>query len=189
MDLIFTGVGSRDIPHHYLKDCYQIGVRFGQLGATCRSGHAPNSDCAFEQGTKRGGGRIESFLPGVFLNEQLADEVEFFDATQFPNWPEAQALAASVHPNWNAVVNSRSDFALRAHTRNAYQVLGSALDRPSDLLVCYAPPNADGSVKGGTNTAWQLAKQNSVPCYNIAVEEDRDRLKEFLLKLRTEKSL
>ena len=52
------------------------------------------------------------------------------------------------------------------HTRNVYQVLGKDLKSPSTFLLCWAPPTPDG-VKGGTNTAVQLAKKHGAEVINI----------------------
>lgn len=180
--LTVTGVGSRDIPYDALREVYRVGVRFGQAGATLRSGRARNTDTAFEEGVLSGGGSIEIYLPGPSFGGRSAGG-PYIDATKLKNWDKAMELAQSVHPNWNAVLKARSDFTLRAHTRNAFQVLGRDLNTPADVLVCWAPPTLSG-VKGGTNTAWQIAKLWDIPRFNLAVEEDCLELKAYLLELR-----
>ena len=51
------------------------------------------------------------------------------------------------------------------------------LDTPSDVLVCYAEPKNSIHVKGGTNTAVQIAKMYNIPVYNLYYEED---IKKFI---------
>lgn len=37
-----------------------------------------------------------------------------------------------------------------------------------------------GNIKGGTATAWNLAKAHGVPCFNLYNEEDKQRLIKFV---------
>ncbi|HET8687460.1 MAG TPA: hypothetical protein VFM18_12470, partial [Methanosarcina sp.] len=65
------------------------------------------------------------------------------------------------------------------HTRNMYQVLGKSLNEPSRFLVCYAEPTLHG-VKGGTNSAVVLAKRYNVKVYNLWLEADLQRIKQYV---------
>ena len=70
-------------------------------------------------------------------------------------------------------------------TRNVYQVLGLDLKTPSKALFCYAQPtkNKQGiviGVKGGTNTAIQLAMKHNIPIYNFYLQEDIDKVKSLM---------
>ena len=69
-------------------------------------------------------------------------------------------------------------FAYRCfHCRNVLMVLGPDLESPSEFLICWSPWNKSKSgVKGGTNTAYQIAVANNIPVYNFFDEGSVDRL-------------
>lgn len=50
------------------------------------------------------------------------------------------------------------------------------LNNPSSFLICWAQVDKHGQLKGGTRTAWELAKAHGVPCFNLYNEEDKQRL-------------
>jgi hypothetical protein len=56
---------------------------------------------------------------------------------------------------------------LKLHQRNIHQVLGKDLSKPSSFLLACSNEDRNGDVKGGTRTAWMLAKQLDVPCFNL----------------------
>ena len=58
--------------------------------------------------------------------------------------------------------------------------LGPTLNVPSKFLICYAKVDKHGTLVGGTRTAWECAKQNNIPCFNLFFEEDRERIMEFI---------
>jgi hypothetical protein len=99
----------------------------------------------------------------------------FLNPERYSTFREAMELVSSIHPNWAACKRG----ARAMHTRNVYQVLGRDLSHPSKFLICYAPTQGKG-VKGGTNTAYMLAKLKGVPCFNLYVDKDRDRIVEWL---------
>ncbi len=143
----YTGVGSRDTPPSMLQLMTRIAARLALDGYTLRSGGAVGADQAFEQGAT---------LKAIFFAH---------DAT-----PAAMNVAAALHPAWNRC----SPFARRLHGRNAFQVLGAALDSPSDFLICWT---ADGCIHhnartintGGTGTAISIASTNGVPVHNLSL--------------------
>ena len=63
--------------------------------------------------------------------------------------------------------------------RNMHQVLGLTLDVPTDFIVCWTP---DGKASGGTGQALRVAKDFSIPIYNLKNADDLECLKEDLLK-------
>jgi len=82
-------------------------------------------------------------------------------------------MASFIHPNWGAVVHSRlANFTVAAHARDCTQVLGRNLDDPVEFLVCWAPLEGD-SIKGGTRTAYELARHLGIPTFNLVREHDR----------------
>jgi len=70
------------------------------------------------------------------------------------------------------------------HSRNVFEVLGKKLDLKSDFLLCYAKPTMRG-VKGGTDTAFRLAKSLKIPTLNLWT----DGVAEAILKTKNLKEL
>ena len=88
---------------------------------------------------------------------------------------QAEEMASSIHPAWERL----SRGARGLHSQNIFQCLGATLDVPSKFLICYAEVDKHGTPKGGTRTAWECAKRNNIPCFNLFFEEDRERLTKF----------
>lgn len=178
----YTGVGSRETPAEILKLIKRIACKLAEEGYHLRSGAADGADTAFEEGffdwlisTNGEGPALASiYIPWAGFN-----------STKGVSYPEgvlkiggslaARLIAEEVHPAWDKC----SQGAKALHTRNVSQVLGDDLTTPSSFLICWAPPTKTG-VKGGTNTAWQLAKRYNIPCFNLAVQEDRERVERWL---------
>ena len=141
----YTGVGSRSAPRHVLNLIERMAEALAEDRWVCRTGHAPGADQAFERGA---GHRAEVYLPWPKF-EQAAP----LTARTVVDCPTGEALeiAARFHPAWDAL----SRGARMLHGRNAHQVLGLYLDRPSDMLVCWTP---EGSGDGGTGQAIRIAE-------------------------------
>lgn len=171
----YTGVGSRETPENICKLIERIAFKLADLGWHLRSGGAQGADAAFEKGV------IEHGMPWADLTQYMSIYIpwELYHPTGVCNKIvgsiESDAIAASVHPAWGRC--SRGAKAL--HSRNVYQVLGDDLQTPSSFLICWAEPTKTG-VKGGTNTAWQLAKKQGIKCFNLYLEEDRQRIEKWL---------
>lgn len=89
----------------------------------------------------------------------------------------AERIARRIHPNWKAMKSGGKAL----HTRNVFQVLGTALDLPSDIIVYYAKFNAEGNeVTGGTRTAVMLAREHNIPEFNLILPDDIDRLLAYM---------
>jgi hypothetical protein len=132
-------------------------------GYALRSGAAEGSDSYFEGCSTNAFNEI--YLPKDGFNGRNGDCRGAIDARYLPNYQKARRIASKVVSHWNSI---QSDFALQAHTRNIYQVLGLDLDSPSDFLVCCAPPlKGKPFVDGGTNTAVIMAFRNNVPIFNL----------------------
>lgn len=180
MTKYFTGVGSRDITEEEYRLIVDIGVYLASIGYHLRSGGAVGSDTAFFKGVS------------IFYNHQYHqmvdervyipwdnyDEQVFSASTPYvrslsksDHATECFNIAESIHPAWGKCKRG----ARSLHARNVLQVLGDDLLQPSNLLVCCATPTKTG-VKGGTNTAYMLAKKYNIPCFNIRVDEDRERI-------------
>jgi hypothetical protein len=167
----YTGVGSRDIPPWAYFELKAIAKRLSLDGYVVRSGGADGADTAFYQG---GYPNTEIYLPWDGFNNMTAGH-EHVNAKSLDNHTEACKIAASFHPAWDKLSNG----AKLLHARNAYQVLGFNLDDPSLVLICYAPPKGMG-VKGGTSTAFEIAKSWRVPTYNIYLPNELRDIKSIL---------
>lgn len=204
----YTGVGSRETPEHILKFIEQVAYWLAGRGYTGRSGSAAGTDTAFEQGFNRHeivNGvsdyvSFESYLPWKGFSGIREDSVHIV-TPELPDYNEAFSIASTIHPAWSRL--GRGAKAL--HARNVYQVLGLDLKTPSCplrglnevqqaqsascVLFCYAQPtkNKQGivtGVKGGTNTAVQLAMKHNIPIYNFYVPEDIDKVKSMMEKYK-----
>lgn len=189
LNLHYTGVGSRETPNDILKLMNQVAYRMAELGYTGRSGSAAGADAAFEQGyfeyqnfkaTKNTLANFEAYLPWKGFSDITEDRVHIV-TPNLNNYQEACDIAATIHPIYHKLKRG----AKALHTRNVYQVLGLDLNTPSKVLFCYAQPtyNKQGEltgVKGGTDTAVQLAMRHGIKIYNFYFEEDVQAVKELL---------
>lgn len=189
----YTGVGSRETPEPLLKFIEEVAYWLAGRGYTGRSGSAAGADTAFEQGFNlyeivNGVSdyvRFEAYLPWEGFSDINEDSIHIV-TPELPNYDEAfDIIAPTIHPAWNRL--GRGAKAL--HTRNVYQVLGLDLKTPSCVLFCYAPTtkNRQGvvtGVKGGTNTAVQLAMKHNIPVYNFYLQEDIDKIKNMMEKYK-----
>ena len=203
MNIYATIVGSRDIPADYFRQLYRITQLLIALRFTVRSGGATGSDNACDMAAVRMCSKhahyhpegpsfhdllhrsYECYLPGPRFNGHRADDDDsiYIDVqAQGALYEKAEAMALEMHPN-PAALRAKPSF-LQLHARNMFQVLGRDLETPSSVLVCYAPPQGQ-SVKGGTRSAFELAKRFNVPRINIHPDAwDADRKK--LIKLEEE---
>jgi hypothetical protein len=166
---IYTGIGSRNTPEDIGDIMKKLASKLEQEGWKLRSGGAGGADSFFEAGVtcinnkqiyipwKSFGGLTHSIVvPGDYKTK-------------------AEQIASEIHPAWNKC--SRGAKAL--HTRNVCQVLGADLQTPSKFLVCWAESSGD-SIKGGTRTAWEIAKMHNIPCFNLKNELDYVRLMSYM---------
>jgi hypothetical protein len=133
----------------------QIAKFLCDLGYILRSGGAPGADSAFEKGvddyTKK-----EVYIPWKGFNER--DNISDI----FRISVQASIIASEIHPAWSRLTPA----ARRLHARNIPQVLGKHLESPSKFVVCWT----EGSKNvGGTRTAIILARQHSIPVFNLAL--------------------
>jgi hypothetical protein len=171
----YAGVGSRETPSKALEALRSIGMRFGALGYTLRSGGAEGADSAFESGCDEVSGLKEIWLPWKNFNGRRSNLLP--DNRHYE-------LAATVHPYWDNL--SRGATAL--HARNVGQILGSNVSTPVDFVVCYTEDGSEseaevGKKTGGTGTAIRLASRHGVPVFNLGKEDALERLEVFLKTL------
>ncbi len=154
----YCGVGSRETPSSALAMMRRIAAYLVDCGYTLRSGHAEGADQAFERGAE---GKAEIFLPWKSFNSSIPIcGKAFFDPT-----PEAETLAAEIHPSWTKLSNG----GRKLHARNCHQVLGPDLDDPVDFVVCWTP---GGRMVGGTATAIRIARREGIHVHNLGRSKD-----------------
>lgn len=171
----YTGVGSRATPTVVLKLMNQIAKKYVTGGWLLRSGGAEGADTAFENGCVIAHGKLEIYIPWDGFGQHYHDSKRVVLVKDQIILDGAERLAAEVHPNWSACSHSVRNL----HTRNAFQVLGANLLRPSQALICWAPIQGS-SIKGGTRTAWEIAKLYSIPCFNLADPRTQQKFEQFV---------
>lgn len=179
----WTGIGSRETPKDILQLMEKIAYKLADLGYVLRSGAAPGADTAFENGTKKYARDVDYFpsaciyIPWTGFTEidhYYKDWYKILD--RMPKKAEAYQLASETHPAWERC----SKGAKALHARNTFQILGSNLNDPSSFLICWANVDKNGNIKGGTATAWNLAKKYGVPCFNLNNPKDKERILKWL---------
>lgn len=149
--MIYAGIGSRETPSEICKLFSFFAQKLGDRGQTLRSGGAPGADTAFEEGLSPQHPR-EIYLPQKGFNKSLSDLYQVTSA--------AYDLAQRYHPAWSRC----NDKAKSLHARNGYQILGSTLDKPVDMVICQTK---DGSGEGGTGQAIRIAKAYNIPVFDF----------------------
>lgn len=173
----YSGIGSRETPIDICEMMQRIAFKLSQEGWMLRSGGAPGADSAFYEGASNSFSECtpEIYLPWYGFNSLYTEAGLLYPST-FKNWEEAKEIAKHIHPNWDAC----KDGARSLHSRNIYQVLGQDLSTPSKFLICWAKEDKQGNPTGGTRTAYMLAINNNIPCFNLFNEDDRNRIKLWL---------
>lgn len=174
-----TIVGSRETPPEVAEILKMVGTLHGNHGYFVRSGHSGVADLAGEEGValSKNPTNMELYLPWRSFGSQHNDSSCYIVANKLDNHAEATALAKSVIPHWDKLTNG----GRLLHSRNPYQVLGIDLNTPSSALYCYAKKLKNGQVKGGTNTAVQVALKYNVPVINLYDEVLLRMYKELFL--------
>lgn len=168
-----TTIGSRSTPQDILADMKALGASLAAAGFTGRSGHAGGADQAFEIGFND---QFEIYLPWPDFGCDTPYRGKTF---VFADDSVAMQIASEIHPNWKAC----SRGAKLLHSRNVYQVLGADLKTPSIALICWTK---DGKTIGGTATAINLARRETIPVYNLATMSSEEVWKEICSLTTTE---
>lgn len=146
----YAGIGSRQTPELVLEVMRALGKKLAQEGWLLRSGGADGADSAFEAGCDAGGGKKQIFLPWRGFNHNSSLLITVL--------PEAFDLAAALHPAWEAC----SPGAKKLLARNCHQILGPNLDDPVDVVYYWCPVAVDGTLRGGTSLAVNLAVSRGI---------------------------
>lgn len=168
--MFYTGVGSRDVTPDEYALMSVISQRLACRGWTLRSGGADGADSAFEEGVVQAHGKKEIYIPWQGFNGRKSYH-DVIIGNHLYSWNAAKEMASTIHPAWDLL----SIGAQSLHARNCYQVLGEKLDKPSTFLIACSDP-VGNSVKGGTRTAWELAKRHHIQCFNLRVGRDKERI-------------
>ena len=173
----FTLVGSRHISEKEYLTLFGLAKYFAQHGYILRSGKADGADTAGELGFREG-----TYLkPEIYIpwKNFKGGSVLLGDEIVLPMPKETLEYVKKIHPAFDRL----SQGALKLHQRNIHQVLGLDLHTPSEILIACADFKFDQynieRVKGGTATAWNLAKEFNIPCINIRNRSKEEILTEF----------
>lgn len=183
MQKIFTGVGSRDTPLLMLTLIFYLSRKLASEGWGMRSGGARGADSAFYNGYMDYFNKVTNihylnvtvYVPdhnhkAFHLYRQNCKVLADMD-----NKDEAYKIAESVIPHWQ----NCNDYAKSLHSRNAYQVLGDDLKTPSNVFICWTLITKD-SIKGGTRTAYEIAKNNNIRIINLANPKHYNKVLQML---------
>lgn len=169
--LYYAGIGSRQTPVDVLEEMKSIAYQLAQQNWTLRSGFAGGADMAFTEGADAIDGGMEQYIPWSGFNNAPRNDDRFICLEPSK---EQLDIAEYFHPAWNKC----SPAAKKLHARNVNQILGKDLDTPSKMVICWTP---NGKAGGGTGQAIRIAQYYSVPIFDLALVETRDKLNEFLL--------
>lgn len=183
-------VGSREAPEEALAMARGLGRALTDRGIAITSGDADGMDLAGYEGAITSpsfelvGARIFLHKSPVYHQNRpprYADERIFFDASQFYNWEQARQLAFEARGTFERL----SDGGIALHSRNAYQVMLDDLNSPVGSVVFWARPIGNkGQVKGGTNTAVQIARRFHVPLVNLYTDEGMRKIESYIERSR-----
>jgi hypothetical protein len=155
---VYAGIGSRSTPGHILVIMQQLATRLATLGWVLRSGNCCGADQAFQGGANQVDPKlVELYLPWPGYE---AEHIAVGNGVYTP-CSLAYRIAAEYHPAWDKC----SHGARAMHARNVQIVLGTELDRPVDLVICWTP---GGKAVGGTAMGIRLAQAHRIPVYNLA---------------------
>lgn len=174
-DLIYTGVGARKTPPAILAIMSEIGTYLAGEGFKLRSGAAAGADTAFELGHKKISNNAEIYLPWKGFRKNIPDCSSDIVLT-----PELEDKCLDILVEAKVEVNIRyyKQGVRKLFARNVLQLLGTGLDLPSSMCICWAPgPDLyTGKVNGGTRIAVDLARYYEVDVYNLKLAKDRAKL-------------
>ena len=165
----YSGIGARRTPPEVLRLMTRAAFALLKRGYVLRSGHAIGADTAFERGA---GQAAQIFLPAPGWRGSAST----FHAAALGEgiWGRAREIAAAHHPAFATI----SRFVQDLHTRNVFQVLGPALESPSEFVLCWT---ADGEATGGTGQALRVAATYGVPVYNLQRPRERAHVERHLV--------
>ncbi|MND21086.1 DNA recombination-mediator protein A [compost metagenome] len=174
--MIVTGIGTRYPSQRGFEMLYQIARRMAHQGWNLRSGGAIGCDTAWENGWLGFDTKEIYVVKGT--SRFIAKDSTCGHISDYGDiWFEAEDIASKVHPRWEYL----DEYAQALHTRNVFQVLGLDLKSKADVVAAYAPP-VGVSVKGGTATAFNLARAKGIPTFNLWLKQGQQQFFAFVLE-------
>lgn len=161
-----AGVGSRTVPEWALELMIRIGRTYTDLGYQMSSGDAWDADRAFLYGAEQSK-RYQEIGARVFLHKDGVNGRWVKDNPFYYNAELVDAVTASTALSMATIARGSLyglyEDGIKLHTRNVYQIHGFNLVDLVSAIYFYAEPSGKKKVKGGTNTAFQLAVEAEVP--------------------------
>ncbi|UKS72190.1 DprA-like DNA recombination-mediator protein [Klebsiella phage KpLz-2_45] len=166
-----TTIGSTDLGQAHFSFCKELGFFLCEQGFSIRSGKAPGADQAFQSGFENSLSAADYIRdPQIFLPWKTFERDNVFVSDRYDRYdysPEsiakAEAIISTVHPVWDRLTDGQKRF----HIRNVFQILGEDVESPSAFLIACAPEDSEGLPKGGTRSAFKIARDRDIPCINI----------------------
>lgn len=166
-----TCIGTTEPTEAQFQFAQELGYFLCVQGFSIRSGKAPGIDQAFQNGFEKAlaeGDYIRD--PQIFLPWKTFEKNNVFVSDRYDrfNYSEesvakASEIASTVHPVWQQLTPGQRLF----HTRNVFQALGEDCETPSAFLIACALEDKEGLPKGGTRTAFKIARDRGIPCINF----------------------
>lgn len=181
---VLAGVGSRTVPEWALELMIRLGRTYTDLGYQWSSGDAWDSDRAFLYGAAQSR-RYQEIGARVYLADDgdngrwVKDNPFYYDANTAD--PLDASTARTMAFNARGSFYGLGEKGIRLHVRNIYQIHGIRLDELVCGVYLYAEPDGKRAVKGGTNTALQIAKKAGVPLIkNLWYQSVVDEVEQWL---------
>lgn len=174
----FTVVGSKGTLDEVMELGYKISVVLLEAGWQGYSGNAPGMDKVLNRAmlkTNAFNGYV--FLPWPkFEVRDLPERVYDSFTITTPIGEECDRIIREIIPWYSKL----SQGAVKLHSRNVKQIKGKDLKTPSKLVIHSAKGKRPQSPNGGTRTAVVLARNLSIPEFNIRFHSERVQLARFL---------
>jgi hypothetical protein len=183
----YAGIGSRETPDDILALMRKIAYKLAKLGMVLRSGGADGADTAFQEGCIEADGKMEIYIPWNGFNNYSNGHKGAILVTDPKVILGAEDKVRRYHP----APKSLTIGGRKLMMRNAYQVLGGNLNKPSAFVLCWTKDRADGltiptsQATGGTGQAIRIANEYGIFIRNLANPESR---KKWEIWLETDKA-
>jgi hypothetical protein len=164
--LTYAGIGSRETPANVLSLMTLAAKELCEFGWKLRTGGATGADAAFADGTGTG----EIHLPWDGYNGWKANGRDIIVPQVTPR---IESIAAEHHPNWPRL----SQGVRKLMCRNVTIVLGTQVNDPADMIVCWTP---NGNLSGGTAQGMRVGYAFDIPVFNLFHQADINRMVEFV---------
>lgn len=179
----WCGVGSREVPVEHVPFLIWAGRCMALLGGVLSTGDAEGADFFFLSGYLTGKAvdmpPAQIYYTGLKNQRGLPHDpvIGCHEAERYETHEESKAMAFRARGSFEGLFAS----GIGLHSRNPMQVLSETLINPVWVVLFYAKPVGNkGLVKGGTNTAVQIAIMNNVKRVNLYLEEERDKFKSWI---------